>query len=124
MKAGTGHRRRSSARIALSIALALAASGCASRGARDCDSIAGPGWQHLSSAPADRVELLTRANLPSEADVLWFAQGEDKVLVCDPSNSLVNPGCGGSTAYQFERTASGAWASKGVLLPICNDGSQ
>ncbi len=110
-------------RLSLMLAVAVIFSGCATRGTRDCNSIAGPGWKPLSSAPADRAELLTRANLPSEAEVLWYAQGPDKVMVCDPSNSLVNPGCGGSTAYQFER-AAGIWASKGVLLPICDDGSK
>jgi len=100
------------------LAAALALGGCASRAVRDCNAIAGSDWKALSSAPPDRQELLTRANLPSESDVLWYGQGSDKILVCDPSNSLVNPGCGGSQAYQFER-ANGAWTSKGVLLSVC-----
>ena len=110
-------------RLTLLFAAIATLSGCATRGTQDCNSIAGKGWQHLSAAPADRAELLTRANLPSEADVQWYGQGSDKVMVCDPSNSLVNPGCGGSVAYQFERSG-GVWTSKGVLLPICNDGTQ
>ena len=109
-------------RISVLLAIAMTISGCASRGTRDCNSIAGPGWKALSSAPADRAELLTRANLPGEADVQWYSQGDDKVMVCDPSNSLVNPGCGGSVAYQFERSR-GVWTSKGVLLPLCDDGT-
>lgn len=109
-------------RLSFMLAVVVTVSGCASRGTRDCNSIAGPDWKPLSSAPADRAELLTRANLPSEADVQWYGQGQDKVMVCDPSNSLVNPGCGGSVAYQFERSG-GVWASKGVLLPICDDGT-
>jgi len=109
-------------RLSLMLAFAVTFSGCVTRGTRDCDSIAGPDWKSLSSAPADRAELLTRANLPSEADVEWYGQGPDKVMVCDPSNSLVNPGCGGSVAHQFERSG-GVWASKGVLLPLCDDGT-
>lgn len=105
-------------RPALLIAASMLLTGCASRGTQDCQAIAGPGWARLGSAPADSNELLVRANLPENAEVLWFGQGQDKVMVCDPSNSLVNPGCGGSTAYQFERSA-GAWASRGVLLPVC-----
>lgn len=106
-------------RTALLITAALVLTGCASRGTQDCVAIAGPGWSRLAAEPTAGRELLVRANLPDNAEVLWFGQGQDKVMVCDPSNSLVNPGCGGSTAYQFERSA-GAWVSRGVLLPVCN----
>ncbi|WP_293392648.1 hypothetical protein [Nevskia sp.] len=106
-------------RTALLITAALVLAGCASRGTQDCEAIAGPAWSRLSADPTDSRELLIRANLPDNAEVLWFGQGKDQVMVCDPSNSLVNPGCGGSTAYQFERKA-GAWVSRGVLLPVCD----
>ena len=108
-------------RIALLITTTLALSACASRSTRDCEAIAGPSWSRLSAAPADSRELLIRANLPENSEVLWFANGPDQVMVCDPSAGLVNPACGGSTAYQFERN-SGRWASKGVLLPLCDSG--
>lgn len=112
---------RTPAGLLAAIVLATTASGCASRASRDCATIAGDGFDRLSSAPADAAVLLRLANLPTEADVQWFGQGRDKVMVCDPSNSLVNPGCGGSIAYQFERS-NDAWVSKGVLLPICDTG--
>lgn len=108
-------------RTALLITAAVALGGCVSRGTRDCEAIAGPEWSRLSTAPSEGPEILIRANLPENSEVLWFVQGRDKVMVCDPSTSLVNPGCGGSTAYQFERSG-GAWTSKGVLLPVCDSG--
>lgn len=110
-------------RTALLITVTLAVAGCASRGTRDCESIAGTGWSRLPATPADSREILIRANLPENSEVLWFGQGQDQVMVCDPSSSLVNPGCGGSTAYQFERRG-GTWVSQGVLLPVCDDGSR
>lgn len=97
--------------------LCLLLGACAGR-TRDCAAIAGPGWKALPGPPADSAELLTRANLASDSELVWFSQGPDKVLVCDHSNSLVNPGCGGSTAYPFERVG-GRWVARGVLLDIC-----
>lgn len=105
----------------LAVAVATTLSACASRASRDCAAIAGDSFRRLPDAPADAAALLGLANLPTEADVQWFGQGRDKVMVCDPSNSLVNPGCGGSIAYQFERSGDN-WVSKGVLLPICDTG--
>lgn len=102
---------------------AVTGAGCASRGALDCAAIAGKSFRKLATPPADSGRLLALSNLPAEAEVEWFGEGPDRVMVCDPSNSLVNPGCGGSIAYQFERRGSD-WASKGVLLPICDDGSR
>lgn len=113
---------RSFPALLASALLVVTVTGCASRGARDCASIAGTSFSRLASPPADRSTLLALANLPGEAEVQWFGQGPDRVMVCDPSNSLVNPGCGGSIAYQFERSGDG-WASRGLLLPICDDGS-
>lgn len=104
-------------RLILAAALAALLTGCAGR-TRDCAALAGPGWKPLPAPPADAAELLTRANLASDNDLLWFGQGPDKVLICDHSPSLVNPGCGGSTAYPFERVNQ-RWVAGGVLLDVC-----
>lgn len=104
-------------RLLCTLALCTLLGACAGR-TRDCASIAGPGWKPLSSAPPDAAELLTRANLSNDPDLIWFGQGPDKVLVCDHSTSLVNPGCGGSTAYPFERV-DGQWVGRGVVLDVC-----
>ena len=104
-------------RLPSTLALCVLLGACAGR-TRDCAALAGPGWHALPSPPADSPELLVRANLASDSELVWFNQGPDKVLVCDHSNSLVQPGCGGSTAYPFERI-NGKWVARGVLLDIC-----
>lgn len=104
-------------RLLTALGLCLLLGACAGR-TKDCAALAGPGWKALASPPPDSAELLTRANLPSDSELVWLAQGPDKVMLCDHSNSLVTPGCGASTAYQFERE-NGKWVSRGVLLDIC-----
>lgn len=104
--------------IVLSLGLLLGA--CAGGRTHDCAKLAGPGWTALAGPPADAPELLQRANLPNDSHLVWLAQGADKVLICDFSNSLVTPGCGASTAYQYERVNS-KWVSRGVLLDVCKE---
>lgn len=101
------------------LALSVLLSACIESPVRDCARLAGPGWTHLSAAPADAPELLTRANLPNDASLVWFGQGPDKVLFCDHTRSLVNPGCNASTGYQYEKK-DGTWTSRGLLLDNCN----
>ncbi len=106
-------------RLLTALALCALLGACVFGGrTKDCAALAGPGWKTLPGPPPDGRELLVRANLPSDAELVWFEQGPDKVLVCDHSNSLVQPGCGASTAYQFEKQ-DGKWVSRGVLLDIC-----
>jgi len=104
-------------RLTVMVSICLLLGACAGR-ARDCAALAGPGWQPLAGPPPDSAELLTRANLSTDSQLVWFSQGPDKVLVCDHSTSLTNPGCGGSTAYPFERV-NGKWIARGVALDIC-----
>jgi len=101
------------------IGLCALLSACITSRAHDCAKLAGPGWQRLTTAPADAPELLVRANLPNDTDLVWFGQGPDKVLFCDHLRSLVNPGCNASTGYQYEKV-DGKWTSRGLLLETCN----
>jgi hypothetical protein len=91
---------------------------CAGR-TRDCTALAGPGWKLLPGPPPDSRELLIRANLARDSDLIWLGQSEDKVMICDHSSSLINPSCGGSRAYPFERV-NGKWVAGGLLLDVCN----
>jgi hypothetical protein len=107
-------------RLALSVLLiaALGLVGCAGTIKGDCSDLAGPGWTKLGAPPADGPELLKRLNLPSDDQVVWFAQGESKVFICDHGFGLVNPACGGSTGYQYDKV-DGKWVSRGISLPVC-----
>lgn len=110
----------SAPRLALAALLfaALGVAGCAGTIRGDCAELAGPGWTKLPGPPAEGADLLRRLNLPGDDQVVWFSQGADKVFICDHAYGLVNPACGGSTGYQYDKV-DGKWVSRGVSLPVC-----
>lgn len=102
----------------LSIVVLCALLGACAGRTRDCAELAGPGWKTLAKPPPDAPELLTRAGLASDSELVWFNQGPDKVLLCAYAKSLVNPGCNASRGYPYQRV-NGQWTAGGVLLDVC-----
>jgi len=104
-------------RIVLILAALLA--GCAGNRVSDCTRLAGPGWTRLDQPPANAAQLLGQENLPADSQLIWLAKGGDHLLVCNYAHSLITPGCGGSSAYEFA-LKDGRWTSRGQLLDECD----
>lgn len=107
--------------LKLSIVLVAAGlmAGCASQRVRDCESIAGSGWQELKAPPADAAHLLALQGVPDSESIVWLSRDADHVLACSYQIGLVSPGCSNSRAYEFARGAKG-WTPKGILMSACN----
>lgn len=96
----------------------LLLTGCASQRVSGCESMAGPGWTPLATAPANGRELLSRTEFAGESDLVWLGKGDDRLIACVYGHGLTNPGCGGSQGVEYQRS-DGVWQSKGVLLDVC-----
>ncbi|MDR3414942.1 MAG: hypothetical protein P4L83_02045 [Nevskia sp.] len=101
------------------VVLAALLAGCAGGRISDCTRIAGPGWSTLAQPPPNGAQLLGLENMPSDSHLVWLAKGSDHLLACNYAHSLVTPGCGGSSAYEFV-LKDGRWSSRGQLLDECD----
>jgi hypothetical protein len=98
---------------------AVLLTGCAGGRISDCSKLAGPAWTALNQPPPNASQLLGMENLPTDSQLVWLAKGSDHLLVCNYAHSLVTPGCGGSSAYEFV-LKDGRWVSRGQLLDECD----
>lgn len=95
--------------------------GCASDRVGKCSTLAGPGWSALSQPPSNAAQLLALENLPADRDLVWLSRGQDRLMMCDYARGLTSPGCGGSTAYEFQQQG-GRWVSRGQINDFCDTG--
>lgn len=106
------------AAVAATIAGGALLGACAGS-ARDCRALAGPGWSALNHAPVNAQALLAQENLPESSDVRWYRNANgDSLLACFYQPALVNPSCGGSTAYIFKHSGTG-WNYQDQAMQQC-----
>jgi hypothetical protein len=106
--------------VPICLAAALLA-GCASDRISKCSSLAGPGWSTLDRPPPNAAQLLELENLPADRDLVWLAKGQDWLMMCDYARGLTSPGCGGSTAFEFQHKGD-RWVSRGQVNYFCETG--
>ena len=97
----------------------LILAGCAAGRVKTCSKLAGADWTLLAAPPDNAAALLALENLPGGPEVSWFSKGPDRTLACFYATGLVNPSCGGSTAYEFARKDQGHWVSLNQRSEIC-----
>lgn len=103
------------------ILLTVLLAGCASDRISDCTKLAGAGWTTLGQPPPNAEQLMALENIPTDSQTVWLSKGQDKLLACYYARGLTSPGCGGSSAYEFQQK-NGRWSSRGAFLDTCELG--
>jgi hypothetical protein len=105
-------------RIAPMLLCACLLSACASDASRHCSALAGQGWAHMLKAPQNAEGLLAMEGVPNDADALWFAKGDDRLLACIYAGGLTSPGCGAAMVYEYAKLED-RWTFRSTAMEAC-----